>query len=126
MVADDEMLKQSLEFGRKAGDQSKFCLQHLKFNDHVPEKLASRSVGKRAIVGKFVDLADVVKKCAGQQQIAVDLGIVSADQVAGTKKRNHMVEQATDIGVMQGLGGGSIAVSGSDFRIRHEGLRRAT
>jgi hypothetical protein len=90
----------------------------------VPEQLAARGVGKRTIVGEFVDLADVVKKHAGQQQIAVDLRIVSADQVAGTKKRDDVVEQAADIGVMQSLGGGSIAVSGGDLRVRHEGLHQ--
>ena len=99
-------------------DQREFRLQHFKLDDHVAEKLAARGVGKRAIVGKLVDLADVVKKRTGQQQIAVHLGIVSADQVARAKQRDHMVEQAADIGVMQSLGGGGIAIRGRDFRDR--------
>src|SRR5580704_2135707 len=124
MVADDEVLQQSLEFGGKAWDQRQLRLQHLKFNDHVPEKLAARSVGKRAIVSQFVNLADVVKKYAGQQQIAIHLRIVPADQVARAKKRDYVVEQAADIGVMQGLGGGSVAVSGRDLPVGHEGLHQ--
>ena len=106
----------------KSGTSASLRLQHLELNDHVSEQLAARGVGKRTVVGKFVNLADVVKKNAGQQQVAVDLRIISAHQVAGTKQRDYVVEQAADIGVMQGLGGGSIAIRSSDLRIRHEGL----
>jgi hypothetical protein len=68
-----------------------------------------------------VNLADVVEKYAGQQQVAVDLGIVPGDEVARAKKRDHVVQQAANIGVMQGLGGGSVAVSGGELRVGHEG-----
>ncbi len=33
-----------------------------------------------------------------------------------------MIEQASDVGMMQGLGGGSVAIGGGDFRIGHKGL----
>ena len=125
MVADDEVLQQRLEFDGKVWDQREYRLQHLKFNDHVPEKLAARGVGKRAIVGKLVNLADVVKKYASQQQIAIHLRIVSAHQVARTKKRDYVVKQAADIGVMQGLGSRSIAVRCRDLRVGHEGLHQS-
>src|SRR5580698_3142853 len=85
MVADDEVLEQRLELGRKVRNQRKFRLQHLEFNDHVAEKLAARGVGKRAVVSEFVNFTDVMKKDAGQKQIAIDLRVVSADQVARAK-----------------------------------------
>jgi len=67
MVTDDEMLQQGLEFVREAGNEREFGLQHLQFNHHVAEQLAAGSIGKRAIVNQFVNLADVVEKNAGQQ-----------------------------------------------------------
>src|SRR5271169_1061288 len=111
------MFEQRFEFCRKVRNQQEFCLQHLKFDDHVAEQLAARGVGERAVVGEFVNFADVVKKAAGQQQIAIHLRIVSADQVAGAKQRDHVVKQAADIGVMQRLGGGSVAISSCDLRV---------
>src|ERR1700693_1021130 len=124
-MADDEVLEKSLELERQVRDRRELRLQHLKFDDHVPEKLAARGVGKRAIVGQFVYLADVVKKRAGKQQIAIHLRIVSTHQVAGTSQRTHVDEQAADIGVMERLGGGSIAVCGCDLLIGHEGLHQS-
>ena len=71
-----------------------------------------------------MNLADVVQKGAGEQKIAIDLGIVLAHQIAGTEQRDDVIEQAADVGVMQGLGGGGIAVGGGDFRIGHESLHQ--
>ena len=62
------------------------------------------------------------KKRAGQQQVAIDLRIIAADQIAGTAERDHVVEQAADVGVMQGLGRGSVAIGFGDLRIGHEGF----
>ena len=35
-----------------------------------------------------------------------------------------MIEQSADVGVVQGLGGGRVAVGGSDLRIGHESLHQ--
>ena len=122
VMADDEVLDHGFEFVGETGLQSKFGLQHFQFDDHVAEELALGGVGERAVVGELVNLADVVQKRAGEQEIAVDLRIVLAHQIAGAKQRNDVIEQAADVGVMQGLGSGSVAVGGGDFRIGHEGL----
>ena len=97
-------------------------LQHFQFDDHVTEKLAFGRVGKRTVVSELVNLADVVQERASEKKIAIDLGIVAAHQVAGAKERDDVIEQPADVGVMQGLGGGCIAIGGGNFRIGHEGL----
>ena len=106
----------------KPGHLRQLGLQHFQFDDHVSQQLAARGVGKRAVVGQLVDLADVVKERAGEQQVAIDLRIVAAHQVAGVEKRDHVIEQTADESVMQGLGGGGVAVGFRDFRVGHEGL----
>src|SRR6185437_3357681 len=108
VMTNDEVLNEDFQFVGKAGNLSDFSMQHFQFNDHVAKQLAFGCIGKRPVVGKFVDFADVVQKSAGEKQVAVDLRIVLTDQVTGTGERDHMVEQPTDIGVMQSLGRGSI------------------
>ena len=97
-------------------------LQHFQFDDHVAEQLAFGRVGERPVVGEFVNFPDVVQERTGEQEIAIDLGIVLAHQVAGAEQRDDMIEQPADVGVVQSLGGGRIAIGGSNFRIGHEGL----
>src|SRR4029077_5995899 len=87
------------------------------FDDHVAEQLAACAVGKRPVVGQFVNLADVVQERSRQEQIAVDLRIIPAEQIAGTKQRNHVIAQTADGGMVQGLGGGRDAVALGNFRI---------
>ncbi len=88
----------------------------------MAKKLPLGGVGERAIVGEFVNLADVVQKGAGEKEIAIDLGIVTAHQITRTEQRDHVIEQTADVGVMQSLGCGSVTIGGSDFRIGHERL----
>src|SRR5580700_8362054 len=78
VVADDEMFEHGLEFRRKAGYQGELGLQHLKFDHHVAEKLASRGVGEGAVVRQLMNLADVVQKSAGEEKVAIDLRIIPA------------------------------------------------
>src|SRR5581483_10249985 len=85
VVADDQVLDHRLEFFGENGQRCELGLQHLQFDNHVAEKLPLRGVRKRPVISQLVDLAKVVKKGAGEQQIPVDLGIISLDQVAGAE-----------------------------------------
>ena len=113
VMADDQVLDQGLELVGKVREQGEFRLQHLQLDDHVAEQLAAGGVGKRALVGEFVNLADVVQERAGQQQVAIDLRIVAAHQIAGAEQRNDVIEQAANEGVMQRLGRGRVAIGGA-------------
>ncbi len=85
-MADDQMLKQSFQLIGKSGNRRELGLQHLQLNDHVAEQLPATAIGKRPSVGKLMDFADIVEEGAGQQQVAIDLRIVSANQIAGAKQ----------------------------------------
>src|SRR5437868_7423829 len=124
-MADDEVLNQRLQRIRKLGQLGELCLQHFKFDDHVPEQLAACSVGKRAIVSKLVNLANIVEEGSGEQQVAVYLRIIVAHQVAGIEKRDDMLKQSTDIGVVKRFGRRGIAISLSDIGIGHERLNQS-
>ena len=94
VMADDQVLDHRLELIGKAGLKSELGLQHLQFDDHVAEQLSLGRVGKRTIVGELVNLADVVEKSACEQEIAIDVWIVFAHQIAGPKQRHDMIKQA--------------------------------
>ena len=70
----------------------------------MAKQLATSRVRKSPVVGKFVDLSDVVKERSSQKQIAVDLRVVTAYQIAGAKQRNYMVQQSADALMYNGLG----------------------
>src|SRR5579872_2055615 len=120
VMADDQVLNQSLQLVGETGYLRELCLQHLQLNDHVPEQLPARGVCKRAVVRELIDLADVVQEYSRQQQVAVDLRIISAQQVTRLEQRNHVIKQAPDVSVMQRLGGRSIAISFRNLWIGHE------
>ena len=48
--------------------------------------------------------------CPGNHEITIDLRIVAADEIATPHQGNHVVEESTDVGVVQSLGGGRVAV----------------
>src|SRR6266850_1428513 len=119
-MADDQVFEQSFEIAREIWQLRELSLQHLQFDDHVTEQLAARAVGERPVVSKLVNLADIVQERARQQQIPVDLRIIPGDQVAGTKQRNHVVEQSADESMVQRLGGGRDPIALCNFRVGQE------
>src|SRR5258708_36999433 len=102
-MTDDEVFQHRLERIGKPGDFRDLLMQHLQLKDHVTKKLAAGGIGERAIVGQLVDLANVMQKRAAKKKVAVDLGIVLADQVAGARKGYDVVGQAPDVGMMKTL-----------------------
>src|SRR5208282_2201506 len=122
VVADDHVLEQNLKLRREAGQPGKLGLQQFEFDDHVSEQLAARGVGKRAVVGQLLDLADVMQEGSGQNQIAIDLGIVPAEEIAGAEQGYDVIEQSADVGMMKRLGGRGIAVALGNLGVCHEEL----
>ena len=96
-MADDQVLEQSLQFHGEVRQLRELGLKHLQLDDHVPQQLSARGIGKRAVVSQFLSFADVMQKRSRQQQIAIHLGIVLAHQLAGAKQRHDVVEQSADI-----------------------------
>ena len=67
-----------------------------------------------------MQLANVVQKGAGQQQVAVYLRIIARGQVADREQRYHVIEQAADKSVVQRLGSGRILVRRYQCFVRNE------
>src|SRR5260370_12947919 len=124
VVADDQVLKQSLQFVWEIWNLRNLRLQHFKVKEHVPKQVAAGGVGQRPAVRELINLANVVQEGAREQQVAIDLRIISANQIAGAKQRNHVVQKPADVGVVQSLGRGCAAILQSDLRILHEGLNQ--
>src|SRR6266481_2022487 len=90
----------------------------------MPQQLAARGVGERTVVSKFVDLPDMVKERAGEQQVAINVRVIAAHQVARIEQRDYVLQQTSDESVMQGLGGRSVAVGFRNLRVGHERLNQ--
>ena len=65
-----------------------------------------------------------MQKRAGEKEVAIDLRIVLAHQVAGMAERDHVVQQAADESVVQGLGSGRCAIGFGNLRVSHESFEQ--
>src|SRR6476659_3804014 len=115
MMADDEMFDQSFEGIGKSRNLRDFRLQHFQLNNHVPKQLPAGGVSKSPVVSQLVDLSDVVKKCAGEQQVTIDGWIVPAHQITRAGQRNHVIQKPADVCVMQALRRRSSTIGLSNF-----------
>ena len=120
VMANNKVFNQDLKLRGKVGHLSEFGLQHFQLDNHVPQQLSARRVRKGAVIGELVNLTDVMQERTGKQQITIDLGIIAAQQIARTKKRDHVIEQSPNVSVMQSFGRGRVAIGFRNFRIRHE------
>src|SRR6185312_17180297 len=103
MMADDQVLDESFEFGWEVRDQSDLLVQHFQLDNHVPEKLPFGGIGKRALIAELVDLSNIVQEGSGEQQVAIDLRIQGSDRVAKPHQRDHVLKQPADKGMVQRL-----------------------
>src|SRR5712692_4879167 len=124
MMTNDEVLKQNLEFLREPGYLYSLGIQHIEFNDHVSKQLPAACVGERTRIRELIDFADIVEEGPRKQQVSVYLRIVLAYQIARPEKCDHVIEQAADISVVQGLGAGTAAEGWSNLWILHKGLQQ--
>ena len=83
MMADDQVLDSVFSDSGKSGTSGSLACSISSSMIMCPSNWPRVRVGERAVVGQLVDLADIVKERAGEQQIAIDLRIVAAHQVAG-------------------------------------------
>ena len=95
VVAENHVLEPQQQLWRKrlAGQvrhAGYFLVEHLYTDDQVADELSLVGIGEGAVVAKLADLADVVEKNAGQQQVAVELGIKGQKALRG-------VEQGDDV-----------------------------
>src|SRR5581483_5431637 len=125
VMADDQVFNQNFQRIGKIRKQGELLLQHFQLNDHVPEQLPPRGVTERPVIGELVNLADVMQKSAGQQKIAINLGIIAAYQVAGAEQGDDVIQQSANVGVVQSFCRGSAAIRCGNLCIGHEGLRES-
>src|SRR5947209_7432908 len=77
VMADEQMLHDSLELRRKAFNLVDRTRNRFEFHDDVTEQLARRGVADGALVAEFFEFADIVQNRSGEKQIEVELRIVS-------------------------------------------------
>ena len=92
----------------------------------MPKQLTAAGVGKRPVVAKLVNLADIVQEGAREQQVAVDLRVIPGNQIAGTEQRHNVIQEPANVSVMKSLRGWRAAICESNFRIKHKRLHQGS
>ncbi len=114
----------SRSFRGKTGHLGQFVGHEPQSDLHVAQQLAFRGVAERALVTEFADLADVVQHHTGHQQIAVDPWVVQGHEVGQTAKREHVLQQPAEEGVVDALCRGRATVGLGDRVIPQDRLQQ--
>ena len=104
-MADDHVFEPQQELGRErlagqVGGPLDLVAEHLDAHDQVADELALVGVAEGAVVAQLVDLADVVEEDAGQQQVAIELGVEVDDPVGDGQQGDDVLEQPAVVGVV--------------------------
>ena len=67
-------------------------------------------------------LPDIVQESTGEHQVAVEVRIMAAGQIAQIQQRYHVLKQAPDISMVQGFGRWRVAKSCGEGGVLQEGL----
>ena len=77
-----------------------FAIENADGHHQVADQLAFVGVGEFAVVGKLVDLADVVQEGPHQQQVAVEGRIEPIEPANQVHQSDDVLQQTAQIGVM--------------------------
>ena len=117
VVAQDHVLHQRPQLRRKIGQAAQLLRHHAQGDRDMPDQLPVARVREPALVIQLVDLADVVQHHAGEQKVAVDVGVVRRRRARQGAQRKHVLDQPAQIRVVDLLGGGRPAVAPRDVLI---------
>src|ERR1019366_5506917 len=121
VVAEDHVLDQHAQLLRETGQGGDLLAQHSLRDGDVSNHLAFEGVAEGGSPAQFAHLADVVEDGAGDQQVRVDLGVEGRGCAADAHQGDDVLQQASDPGVVQHLGGGSGAVGCANGLVVEEG-----
>ncbi len=87
----------------------------------VAQQRAFDGVVEADLPAQFADFADVVQDDAGEQQVAIEDGVVGGDAVGQSEQTDHVLQQAAEPGVVELPGGWGFAVGLGKVRHRPAG-----
>jgi len=103
-VTQDEVAQFHGRLFRKIRNRRDPRIDHFHPHDDVSDQTSLVAVLHNPVKGKFVDLPDVVKDPAGDQQIPVDPRIMTGREVQKTDNGEGMFEKAADVVVVKSFG----------------------
>ena len=124
MMAQDHVLDQHAERRRKVRQRRQLLLDHRDANGDVPYQLPLQGVVEAGAPAQLLQLADVMQNGAGQKQITVDFGIMLRSQLADADQRDHVLQQTAQPGMVEALGGRSLAKGRGEDRIVEKGAHQ--
>src|SRR5262249_24776483 len=92
-------------------------MNRVQFHDDVTKQFALGGIADGPFVTQLIELSDIVENRRSNQQIEIEIRVVSSDLVGQAAQTDHVLEQTTDVRMMHHLGGRSALVKRSDFRV---------
>ena len=92
VVADEDVLDDGFQFGRKADDGIHGLVNSVEFHDDMTEELAFGGVADSTFKAKFIEFADVVEQSGHQKKIDIQLGIVRGDLFGQSTESDDVLE----------------------------------
>ena len=120
MVRQNHVQHQRFEARREVGQAVHGALGQGRADLDVAQKLALDRIFEACSPGKLAYLADVVEQDAGEHQVAMEDGVMRDNAVSQGQQADHVLQQASEPGVVELLGGRSFAISGSQSRVRED------
>ena len=100
MMAQNHVDQQIAQRAGEAGDLPQLFFHDPQPDGDVPQQLAFRRITEAARITELVDLADVVKNDAGEQQIEIDVRVVRRSELRQVAEREDMLDQPSEPGMM--------------------------
>jgi len=98
---------QGLQPGREVGQAVHGSLGHCCAHLDVAQQCAFDGVLEANLPAQLAHLADIVQDYAGEQQVAIEDGVVGCDAVGQGEQADNVLQQAAQPGVMQLPGAGA-------------------
>ncbi len=105
VMADQKMLHYGFQICGKTFDGVHGFRDGFQFHHDMTEELAFRGVADGTVVAEFIQLANVMEDGGGHQEIGVQLRIVRGNLFGQLTKADHVLEEASEIGVVHDFGG---------------------
>jgi hypothetical protein len=127
VMADDHVLQPEQElvwkrFAGQLGASGGLLSDHLHAHDEVSDELSFVGVGESAVIRELVDLADVVEEDAGEQQVAIQLGVEFRDPAGDVQEVDDVFDQTALVCVVVLDAGGCHREFSDEFIVDQKAL----
>src|SRR5215469_2687342 len=102
VMTDNQVFHQNRQMPREVRDGLNLLMNELHSDSDMPEQAPLSRIINGASVAEFVDLANVVEDDTCQEQVGIDLGVVTAEGSRQCNQAHDMLKQSSDKSMVHG------------------------